>query len=97
MTQQIEKMDLADFEKLPGASGQGQRSWQATAMEHMTPSNAIIMDHKGLFCGKILGTGGCTVSGIATRLHKTHPDRRWFTRHLKDGRVAVACYHAAEG
>lgn len=96
MTQQIEKMDLADFEKLPGRRSQGRRSWQRSALAAMEPNTAMIVSHEGIACGRTKVRSGCGLSEMTRSLRNADPSKLWSTRHLKDGRVAVACFPASE-
>jgi hypothetical protein len=39
MTPKIEKMDMAEFNKLPGSRSQGVKSWQRTALATDSPGS----------------------------------------------------------
>jgi hypothetical protein len=102
MTPKIEKMDMADFEKLlrrlarAGSRSQGTKSWQRSALEAMEPNTAMIVSHDGIACGHAEGGTSCGVRSLARHLRNANPSKHWSTRHLKDGRVAVACFPAEE-
>ena len=93
MEPMIEKMGLADFEALPIHGERG--SWQRQVLLAMEINTPIILEHDGLAC-KVKTGGGCTLVSMASILSRQHPERRWSARHLKDGRVAVACFAAEE-
>ena len=96
MTQHIEKMDMAEFDKLPGSRSQGVKSWQRTALAAMEPYTALIVSHEGLACRYAEGGSSCGLRSLVRHLRNADPSKLWSTRHLKDGRVAVACFPASE-
>jgi hypothetical protein len=96
MTPKIEKMDMADFEKLPGSRSQGRKSWQRSVLAKMEPNTAMIVSHDGITCKRAEGKSACGLRSLVRHLRNANPSKHWSTRHLKDGRVAVACFPAEE-
>ena len=102
MNPKIEKMDMADFEKLlrrlarAGSRSQGTKSWQRSALEAMEPNTAMIVSHDGITYKRAEGKSACGLRSLVRHLRLADPSKLWSSRHLKDGRVAVACFPAEE-
>jgi hypothetical protein len=86
----IESMTIEDFEAIGDHRGP-LKSHERKTIEAMTPNTALVLSHGDFKCGK-KGKVGCYLLRTVSNINKSQQDRRWSSRHMPDGRVAVACY-----
>jgi len=88
----IEQVSLEAFYELK-SNNQGAISPQRVVIEAMDTGTAIILEHGRLACYHKPGGAGCGFGSVA-RLAGKKTGKHYMTRHLPDGRVAIACVEA---
>lgn len=82
----VEPISMKNFNKLPKTS---KLSPQMQAIRDMLLNSAMILSHEGIRCGK-KSSAGCSLNASLS-IERRQSGRQYISRHLPDGRIAVAC------
>ena len=61
-------------------------------IKDMTPGVAMIVDHYGSCKRTEAGFRSCSMNSMVGYLSRTHATKSFSSRHMPDGRMAVACF-----